>query len=530
MSSVATAPSALNDPSDKPKPQAETSVFAVHGADPEVLAYAMAKYSRSALSMKESLKELNEQKAEQFLNTFYFQYGHRSIADLAHIAFAVEKLSLLAAIALVDEQRWDGQERSTRYQNFKKSGWYTPDFGDTTAKGLYDDTIKFLFAEYEVFSEGMFRWLEERTPKPADMDQGYYDRTLKARAFDISRYLLPLATNTSLGQIVNARTLENQIARLLSHTHREVRDLGERLKQAAKEPSFNVNNAKVEAKLAAIRESHPEIYDSLAADLLRDVRVAPTLVKYAHANEYEVSTRRDLAQCARELMKDAAIAPVKSVQLLDVDDLDVEIATTLLYSASHYPYKQLREAVAALSASRRNEIIEIAAKKNRGKHDELLRPFHAGQCFRFDILMDIGGFRDMHRHRRCTQIMQGYTAAHGYDTPQEMKDSGMSPRYDIAMARAADAQRQLASSVALGDQAAPSSHYLLPLGYRARCLFSMDFAEVLYISELRTTDAGHWSYRKVAYDMYQAVADRYPALGSYFRVTDIHKPVDLLKR
>src|SRR5690349_630020 len=213
MSDVMTKPEPIfkkTSATDSPS----VEVFAVYGVDPEVLAYAMAKYSRSALSMKESLKELNEQKAEKFLNTFYFQYGHRSIADLAHIAFAIEKLSLLAAIALVDEQRWDGQERSTRYQNFKKSGWYTPQFAsDAGSAALYDNTIRFLFTEYEVFSEGMFRWLEERTPKPADMDQGYYDRTLKARAFDISRYLLPLATNTSLGQIVNARTLENQIAR-----------------------------------------------------------------------------------------------------------------------------------------------------------------------------------------------------------------------------------------------------------------------------------------------------------------------------
>src|ERR1700734_2540089 len=115
----------------------EADVFSVHGADPEVLAYAMAKYSRSSLSMKESLREISSQRAEQFLNTFYFQYGHRSIADLAHVAFAIEKLSLLAAIVLVDEQRWDGQERSTRYQNFSKGQWYTPEFGggsETTAK------------------------------------------------------------------------------------------------------------------------------------------------------------------------------------------------------------------------------------------------------------------------------------------------------------------------------------------------------------------------------------------------------------
>src|SRR5947207_8002032 len=124
-----------------------TEVFAVFGAEPEVLAYAMAKYSRSALSMKESLKEISTQKAEKFLNTFYFQYGHRSIADLAHIALAIERLSILAAIVLADEQRWDGQERSTRYQDFRKSGYFTPDFGsDDESRNLYQQTITRLFS------------------------------------------------------------------------------------------------------------------------------------------------------------------------------------------------------------------------------------------------------------------------------------------------------------------------------------------------------------------------------------------------
>jgi len=72
----------------------------------------------------------------------------------------------------------------------------------------------------------MFRYLAEITPKPQDMKQEGYERTLRARAFDITRYLLPLATNTSLGEIVNARTLEGQVAHLLSHTHAEVRRLG----------------------------------------------------------------------------------------------------------------------------------------------------------------------------------------------------------------------------------------------------------------------------------------------------------------
>src|SRR5437868_7621136 len=186
MSDVMTKPEPIfkkTSATDSPS----VEVFAVYGVEPEVQAYAMAKHSRSALSMKESLKEINTQKAEKFLNTFYFQYGHRSIADLAHVALAIEKLSILAAIAVADEQRWDGQERSTRYQDFKKSGYYVPDFpGDEQALRQYRETADFLFQEYEVLSEGMFRYLEERTPKPADMKQDAYERTLRARAFDIS--------------------------------------------------------------------------------------------------------------------------------------------------------------------------------------------------------------------------------------------------------------------------------------------------------------------------------------------------------
>jgi thymidylate synthase ThyX len=522
----------------KPSPDAsssstqQTEVFAVHGVEPEVQAYAMAKYSRSSLSMKESLKEISEQKAEQFLNTFYFQYGHRSIADLAHVPFAIERLSILAAIALVDEQRWDGQERSTRYQNFKKSGFYTPEFSSGEKRDTYIETVRRLFAEYEAISEEMARYLGTQVAKPEEMKQDAYERTLRARAFDISRYLLPLATNTSLGQIVNARTLETQISRLLSHTHAEVREIGELLKRAARTASWNVNEAAYKKLIDEIERIEPVIAAHARELLLKEVKVAPTLVKYAEANRYELETRREMKQALSELMgreplegnrKDESFV----VDLLEDDPLEVELATTLLYGAGHYSYRQIRKHVEALSATRRNEIIDLGLR-HRGKHDELLRPFAAGQKFRFDILMDIGGFRDMHRHRRCTQIEQGFTNRHGYDTPPEIIEAGLRDRYDRTMRLASDRHDSLGSSQ--NGEDSYSAQYLLPLAYKKRTLFKMDFAEVLYISELRTTPAGHRSYREVAYAMYEAAAKRHPSLAKYFRVTDVREPVDLLKR
>lgn len=510
----------------------ETDVYAISGADPEVLAYAMAKYSRSSLSMRESLAEINTQRAEQFLNTFYFQYGHRSIADLAHVAFAIERLSLLAAISLLDEQRWDGQERSTRYQNFRKSGWFLPEFhAETTLKNHFIHTIESLFTTYDHVSAQMLGALKAKIPCPAEMKPDAYERTLKARAFDVARYLLPLATNTSLGQIVNARTLEQQVSRLLTSEHAEIRRLGERLREAASTPSWNVQHAALE-KLAQEAESYDEGFGARAREvLLREVKTAPTLVKYTTPCEYQRATREELRQAAAALMVGQTIEAAPVVDLVEAatgsDALEVELATTLLYGACHYSYRQLQQHVEALDSARRNEIIALGTR-HRGRHDELLRAFSSGYTFRFDILMDIGGFRDMHRHRRCIQTMQDYTTAHGYEIPDGLVDAGLQPLYAEAMSAA------FATVEAIGQagfhEAGKTAQYALPLGTRCRSLFKMDFAEALYISELRSGQAGHFSYRRVAWEMYQAVEKRYTALAKHFRVTDIHEPVDLLKR
>ncbi len=554
-----TAPAARN----------QTEVFAVHGADPEILAFAMAKYSRSALSMRESLAEISSQRAEQFLNTFYFQYGHRSIADLAHIAFAVERLSLLAAIVLVDEQRWDGQERSTRYQNFLKSGWYLPDFGaDTASAQLYTETIESLFATYQRTTAAVLEVLRGRVPQPDSLKPEAYERTLKARAFDVARYLLPLATNTSLGQIVSARTLEAQISRLLSHPAAEVRDLGNKLRDAATGSAWNVNAqaaSDLVARLAGLEElaaakvselkstgigpyiHRPEEGATLppegsltaeAAQLLtREVRTSPTLVKYTQPNEYEMRTRVELAQAASELLGNLPIADAPLVDLVErTESLEVELAATLLYSASHHPYRQIRDLATGLPAARVAEIIDLGIR-HRGKHDEALRAFRAGAALRFDILMDIGGFRDMHRHRRCVQIIQPFTALHGYETPASgdlgadvdiLTEAGILADYRAAI----DSAHQASTHIAAGKapEAAQSALYLLPLATRIRSLFKMDFAEAQYISELRSAPAGHFSYRRVAWEMYLAIERQHPSLAAHIRATDFTRPIDLLQR
>jgi thymidylate synthase ThyX len=151
--------------------------------------------------------------------------------------------------------------------------------------------------------------------------------------------------------------------------------------------------------------------------------------------------------------------------------------------------------------------------------------------------MDIGGFRDMHRHRRCTQIIQSFTALHGYETPGPgdlagdadiLAEAGILAGYQSSIEAAHRASAQIAASQA--PEAAQSAPYLLPLATRIRSLFKMDFAEAQYISELRSGPAGHFSYRRVAWEMFLALERQHPSLAKHIRVTDFTKPIDLLQR
>ncbi len=379
----------------------------------------------------------------------------------------------------------------------------------------------------------MLEALKTAIPQPETMKPEAYERTLKARAFDVARYLLPLATNTSLGQIVNARTLETQVSRLLTSEFAEVREIAEKLRIAATEPAWNVQHSAAQVLCEEISSVDPNCGERAAEALLRPIKTAPTLVKYAAENAYQSSSRKELTSAAAELMHDQPIDPAPVVDLLDdAESLEVELATSLLYPHCHYSYRQLRSNVAALSASRVTELIELGTK-HRGRHDELLRAFSAGHSLRFDILMDIGGFRDMHRHRRCVQLLQPYTNVHGYEEPicpgqPTLAEAGLEGLYTDAMNAAFAAYRELRDSGLA--EAAQSAQYCLPLGTRCRSMFKMDFSEALYISELRSGVAGHFSYRRVAWEMFKAVEAKHPSLAKLFRIEDVNEPIDLLRR
>jgi thymidylate synthase ThyX len=523
-------------------------VYAVVGVPPEIQAYAMAKYSRSAQSMLDSIGELSVQRAEQFLNTFYFQYGHRSIADLAHLVLGVEDVSILAAIKVVDEQLWDGQERSTRYQPFEKTGYVTPEELAGEARARYQATADALFAAYDDLTRRLLALLLERVPRPDDLEPRAFERTLRARAFDVSRGVLPLATITSLGQVTSARVLERQISRLLSDPLPEVRRIGEALKDACRRPAEQPLAARTGA-LAGVADvaegpgrngSHADAVAEPGATGPDEVRAAPTLVKYTAPSQYQIQTRVALEGLAAELLEPLGEPDLtRAVELADPSRPEDEAVATLLYrhDRAGHSYRQVQSRVAALPPQRKQAVL-AAAVAARGPHDDdLPRELQSGYAFAFDLLMDVGAFRDLHRHRRCVQIVQEPTPGHGAEPASEIFPrafgseigqaalaAGLGDAYDAAVEDCLTAAREIAAEAPL------AAAYLLPLAARVRALFKMDAAQAVYISELRTGPGGHFSYRRIAWELYEALRERAPALAALARPTPLTDPPDLLRR
>src|SRR5947209_12454148 len=112
-------------------------VLTVAPMPPDKLAYALARYSRSPDSITESIEWVRTHDSTKFLESFYFQYGPASIADLGHLAVCFEGVSELAATEIEDEQLWDGQARSSRYQDFSKSAVVVPPELDQDGREIY---------------------------------------------------------------------------------------------------------------------------------------------------------------------------------------------------------------------------------------------------------------------------------------------------------------------------------------------------------------------------------------------------------
>jgi hypothetical protein len=238
--------------------------------------------------------------------------------------------------------------------------------------------------------------------------------------------------------------------------------------------------------------------------------LAPTLARHAEPDQHAARSREDLKRWAEQNLPGAApggSAPER-VDLVRPTDTPADIAATLLYPVTDRPFRELYDIARGWSAAQRAEVMDVALA-SRTARDEILAGFRGG-LYAYDFVMDIGAYRDLHRHRRCQKFRQAYSGNLGYDTPKLVAECGAGELYDSAMRRAFETMRRLPASAA---------HYLLPFGARSRFLFKMDFAEAEYIARLRSGVKGHFSYREIAWEMKRQMERIEPELGRLMEAT-----------
>ena len=191
-------------------------------------------------------------------------------------------------------------------------------------------------------------------------------------------------------------------------------------------------------------------------------------------------------------------------------DADDRLVAAILYGAASLPMDALLSRVKTMPQGDKERVVD-AYLSRRGKHDAPGRALERIACT-VEMTMDYGAYRDIQRHRMATQTTQALTPALGYEMPPDFETFGYAEPYQALMARAAATYAKLTEAGLVHEAA-----YTLPLATRIRVLFTWNLREVTHFVELRSARQGHPSYRKVAQDVYHAVAEAFPLIARYMR-------------
>jgi len=440
---------------------------------PEVKAVTFAKCSRSPEPFDQIVQELTEEKSSEFHEKWVVGFGHSSIAEHAVISLAVENVSILATKVIEDCRLAAFTEKSTRYQIFNKERVYRPEnIMNSPLSGVYEDAVNFLMDTYQEISEQMSKFIKKKYPQKEENDK-LYSMISKSRACDNIRYLLPTATLTNLGMTINARELEHLVKKLLSHPLKEMRDIGREIKEKA-------------------------------------IEAVPTLIRFAEKNPYTIETKKKLT----EIVKKELNQNPRSNQAVTIVNYDPEaenrLVAALLYPYSRLSYKEIEAEVKEMSQEKKEEVIDESLKR-RDKFDTPLRELEH-IYYTFDILVDYGAFRDIQRHRMCTQSNQDVTVVHGYDIPPEIIEAGLDDKFKKAVDKAAEAYQKIYNQFPYDVQ------YLVPLCFLKRVLITWNLRELHHFISLRSGKKGHPSYRRIAQQCWREINKIQPLLAKYIKV------------
>jgi thymidylate synthase ThyX len=474
---------------------------------PEVVKGALfARYSRSAKSLRRlfldefleqaelpaSARSIGTTRADQLYERVLSEYGDDSVAQLGGVHLACEGASNILTKVLEWGRLMAYLEQSTRYVPYtdRPDGrwrYHVPaELDGHPLRARYVETLDRAFETYARWIDPMREYWTRRFPKPAADSDASYRMTIRAKALDSLRGLLPAATRSNVGIFGTGQGYEALLLRMRAHPLREVRDYADLM-------------------LVELRKVIPAFLKRLERPDRGGVW-----------SRYLAGNAEAVAVVAARVLDGIEPEPRPEVTLTDWDpDGEVKVIAAALYAASRLPDDQLLAVARKLGPEERRQVLEAYVGQRENRRHKPGRAFER-TVYRFDVLGDYGAFRDLQRHRLLTLEWQPLSTRHGHVTPDELGDAGVLPEWTRVMEDSAALHDALAAET---PAVAP---YAVAMAYRVRFYMELNAREAMHMIELRTAPQGHPAYRRICQAMHHLIAEQagHRALASAMRHAD----------
>ncbi len=484
---------------------------------PEVVKGALfARYSRSPKSLRrlfldEFAAEVDRTpagagtpavgvaRAEALYERVFVEYGDDSVAQLGGVHLACEGASNILTKLLEWGRLMAYLEQSTRYVPYAdrpggRFRYHVPAELETSPLAeRYVATLDGAFETYRRLLEPIEAHFRRRFPRAAGDSDTVYRNTIRAKALDTLRGLLPAATASNVGLYGTGQAYEALLLRLRAAPLAEARTCADRM-------------------LAELRKVIPAF--------LRRVDVSD---RGGAWSAYLAATREATEKAAADLLADVAPAPRDEVVLTDFDpEGEVKVTAAALYAVSDLPDDQLLARARRMTADERAAVLRAYFGERTNRRHKPGRAFER-TGYRFDVLTDYGAFRDLQRHRLLTLEWQPLGPRYGYGVPEAVE----------AVSAGGDWRRVMEASAALHDALREAglnavAPYAVCMAHRIRFYMELNAREAMHVLELRTAPQGHPAYRRVCQAMHRLIAEEagHRALAAAMQFVD-HSAVEL---
>ncbi|HEU4392392.1 MAG TPA: FAD-dependent thymidylate synthase [Solirubrobacterales bacterium] len=443
----------------------------------------LEEFAADAPGAGRAFDEEEGERAAQLYERVFLGYGDDSIAQVGGAHVACEWVSNILTKLLQRGRLAAYLEQSTRYIPYDKplpdDGGYRfyrdPELGPEFAAAMDE-----LFAIYSRSLRQVETWAAARWPRGEGEPEGAWQRSIRAKALDLLRGLLPAATLSHVGIYASGQAYEQLILRLMASPLPEAREYG-----------------------GMVLDELKRVMPSFVSRVERPDRGGEWISYFERRRE---QTEAWVGRLGLDRRGSGEAAP--SVELVHVDGSEEDLLAACLFEAAAAPETEVLARIDVLDRAERAELLVALVGERGNRRHRPGRGFEALR-YRFEIVSDYGAFRDLQRHRMLTCQWQRLGPDLGAGVPDEVAEAGAGEEFErgLEISRG-EYERLLAAG--LREQAP----YALSLAYRIRYVLDLNAREAMHLVELRSGREGHPTYRAVAQAMHERIAAIHPGVAA----------------